>query len=232
MKFTFSPFEKDAELADIYPTPGIKHLPEWFKNLKVGLDGSNKYRLENGDIFATVKACLPFMDAMTAGYMVTLVEDVEVSWQDDRPVFKWRTNRKIISTHVIEQTYGIGVPEGFFPQIIKFESEVVITTPKNYSAFFMHPANRYDLPFMTVSGFVETDTYNMPVKFPFFIQKNWEGIIEKGTPVVQIIPIKREKWEHQIEPFDQNKTRKAFLNFYSKINRSYKSQFWVRKDYS
>ena len=53
-----------------------------------------------------------------------------------------------------------------------------------------------------------------------------------GTPMVQVIPIKRDSWEHKIgsdkERMEQsmitNKLKTLFFN-------SYKKQFWARKEY-
>jgi hypothetical protein len=90
--------------------------------------------------------------------------------------------------------------------------------------------NRFDLPFISVNGVVDTDKYNLNVQFPFFIKDNFTGIIEKGTPIVQIIPIKRESWAREVKPYDQNANIKL-EKFLSTIKRSYKNNFWVKKDY-
>jgi hypothetical protein len=43
-----------------------------------------------------------------------------------------------------------------------------------------------------VSGLVDTDTYRSPVNFPFFaIAPDGIYTLEQGTPIVQVIPIRR-----------------------------------------
>jgi hypothetical protein len=61
-----------------------------------------------------------------------------------------------------------------------------------------HPINRYDLPFTSVSGLADYDVYPLPGNVSFHIKEGFEGTIPAGTPIMQIIPIKREDWEHNI----------------------------------
>jgi hypothetical protein len=49
-----------------------------------------------------------------------------------------------------------------------------------------------------LEGIVDTDGYNAAVQFPFIIDEGFEGIIPAGTPIVQVIPFKREDWKMQI----------------------------------
>jgi hypothetical protein len=67
-------------------------------------------------------------------------------------------------------------------------------TPKGYSVLFSQPFNRYDLPFTTLSAIIDTDDAVIRGRIPFFIKKDFEGIIPAGTPIAQIIPFKRDEW--------------------------------------
>ncbi len=51
------------------PYPGLRNLPDWFKNL------SNK---TTGD-FKTVKKCPPFLDAMSTGYIIPVPMDLIIA---------------------------------------------------------------------------------------------------------------------------------------------------------
>ena len=96
-----------------------------------------------------------------------------------------------------------------------------LKTPKGYSVLFCHPLNRFELPFQTFSGVVETDEYNQGTHFPFYIKKLNVGeiiIIKKGTPIVQIIPFKRENWKIMHMPFSQK-----LMDFIQKQNFQLKS---------
>jgi hypothetical protein len=230
-KILFTPLTKLAKISGHFPIPAIKTIPEWFTKMSFGYNGSNKYQVRNGGVTTTVKGCMPFYDAMTAGYMVTLEEDIMVDWVDNCPRLNWRTTREAITFHSVEQAGGMKAPKGFYEQVIKFENQVRINTPKGFSIYFTHPSNRWDLPFLTISGFVETDNYGMAVKFPFFIRENWTGVIEAGTPIAQIIPVKREEWESEIKKYDEEDVLKTENQFFKYIHRTYKRQHWIRKSY-
>jgi hypothetical protein len=55
------------------------------------------------------------------------------------------------------------------------------------------PLNRPDPVFTCASGVVDTDVYASPVHFPFFATAP-DGVytLAKGTPLVQVIPFRRE----------------------------------------
>jgi hypothetical protein len=68
-------------------------------------------------------------------------------------------------------------------------------TPPGYSSLITHPLNRHDLPFITLSGLVDTDMTMARGNLPFFLKEGFEGVIPAGTPMFQIIPFKRENWQ-------------------------------------
>ncbi|HZL31017.1 MAG TPA: hypothetical protein VFC54_08145, partial [Pseudolabrys sp.] len=83
----------------------------------------------------------------------------------------------------------------------KFNNFWTIETPPGYSLLFTHPLNRTDLPFTTITGLVDTDKYSESlIAFPArWHDTNFNGVLPKGTPVAQCIPVKREKWVSRIE---------------------------------
>ena len=69
------------------------------------------------------------------------------------------------------------------------------------------------------------------INVPFVIKNNFSGIIERGTPMFQVIPFKREKWDSK---FDVKKPNEHFFDnekFYSKISRAYHSLIKDKKIY-
>lgn len=216
--------------------PSYNHIPQWYKDSKTKLQ--NKLVESELNMFnqsatnSTYKNCTPFIDAMTSGYMAILTEDIEVVKVDEKQQILWRNKqRQVISHHDNFQWNGIEHLEDYSPAVFKFENEIVLSTPKGYSCLFTQPFNRPDLPFYIMSGVVDTDQYPLPVNFPFFLNKNFSGIIEAGTPIVQILPFKREKWQKQEEEFDQEYSKRANHSFFSKIVKSYRNQFWTKKEY-
>ena len=80
--------------------------------------------------------------------------------------------------------------------VIKFHNFWTIESPPGYSLLFTHPVNRADLPFTTLTGLVDTDAYrDVNVHFPaHWHDLAFNGVLPKGTPVAQCIPVKRESW--------------------------------------
>jgi antitoxin (DNA-binding transcriptional repressor) of toxin-antitoxin stability system len=70
-----------------------------------------------------------------------------------------------------------------------------------------------------------------PGNFPFYIRKGFSGVIEAGTPIAQIIPIKREPWK-AISDLDiiKDAERNHKLSNKSMIGW-YKQNIWQRKSY-
>lgn len=233
MKIQFYPFTELIERSNAQPIPAIQTIPEWFKKLPQFTDEDKKIKIfENGTINSTVKWCSPFLDSLTAGYIVPLAHDIYVEKRNNYPYFVWRVGGDdLISIHSQSQISTKMIPEGYSNQPYKFKNEWGIKTPSGYSSFITHPVNRTDLPFLTFSGLVDTDTFNNPISFPFVIKDNFEGIIEKGTPIAQIIPVKRESWQQEIMKYSEEFVESKKINFLQKIYRSYKTQYWHRKDY-
>ena len=236
-KISFIPMNKFTDAALDAPKPSAQSIPEWYKNIPLMVEGYDEVGLHDFNSKAstlTIKGCTPFLDALTSGYMVTLPSDLEVKKTNDGELFfNWRVEGDLISLHTQDQHPGL-------PNIIKGQNSVVkfgfsftIQTPKGYSILFTHPLNRHDLPFRTFSGVVDTDSYPQEVQFPFQLNIDIDEpiIIEKGTPICQLIPFKRDSWKSDKKEYDENFVLKSRFDFASKIIRSYKNQFWSKKNY-
>lgn len=230
---TFTPSFNFDENVMSFPKPASHFLPEWYKNMNSFSDPryAEIQPSPNGHIpNLTVKRCMPFFDTMTSGYMVTLPADIVfVDPNEFGHRIIWSVSYDVVGPHSREQIKEMPVPIGY-EEIFKWIFHFTIKTPPGYSCMFMQPNFRYDSPFVTVSGIVDTDRHPIPVNFPFFLKENFMGKIEKGTPICQIIPFKRESWKMEKGKFSE-KNLSIFDNFHSVIDRSYKKRFWSRKSY-
>jgi hypothetical protein len=215
--------------ADIeQPKPASRSVPDWYKNMDSYLSKEKK-PTGVGTNSATIKRCIPVLDAITAGYIIESPADVWVSKKDEGQWFEW-ADFGLISFHPIEQAPEHPARKPFpYP---KWSNPWSITTPKGYSTLFVQPMHRESV-FTILPGIVDTDTYTAPINFPFVINDPaFEGLIPKGTPIAQVIPFKRDSWNMEIgtkEEFDrQNKVSKKLQ---SKFFDRYKSMFWTRKEY-
>jgi hypothetical protein len=232
-KIKLTPHNLLLEASDA-PSPAKGFLPDWFREMAKYFDGSKKTRyVSRGFGNQTVKACPPFLDSMMSGYTITLPADVLVEPDENggRNI-KWGAAMDIVASHSAEQLAEEQVPEGYSKDPLKWLNFWSIQTPKGYSTLFVHPLNRTDLPFLTLSGVVDTDTFEMPINFPFLIKENFSGVIPLGTPIAQLIPFKREAWSRELVEFDSGKTQRMDNRFYKTLFHAYKKQSWNRKEYN
>jgi hypothetical protein len=210
------------------PVPAISVLPDWFKVMEPNITDSTTHLTGNSDLNLTIKKCLPFRDALGLGYVFTLGMDLEVTLEPNGfPEIRWRqSNYTSVGTHPIDQLPGIKIGEEFAPIAFKWMNEVVVKTPKGTSLLVTHPLNRTELPFYTLSGVVETDSHDIPINFPFFLKKGFTGVLERGTPIAQVFPFKRDDWESKcLNPKDISVNNALHTFIFSR----YKKEFWKRK---
>lgn len=194
-------FRCPRELAGVLPppVPAVEGLPDWFKAMP-----QKAFNAVTQDESQTVKRCPPFIDAMTYGFLIPLpcdvtVKDGEFSWALDLPVNSVNNFvRSPIAFHDASQVTGTPY-HADDRLLIKFNNFWTIEAPAGYSLLFTHPVNRPELPFTTITGLVDSDLYtDNIVHFPaHWHNLSFDGVLPKGTPVAQCIPVKRESWEMQ-----------------------------------
>jgi hypothetical protein len=183
------------------PIPAVQGLPEWFKAMP-----QKAFNETLGFVDQTVKRCPPFIDAMTYGFLIPLPVDLEV--RDGEFNWDFETPKGGVSEYTHspidfhDPGQAIGAPfhdEDRF--IIKFNNFWTIQAPPGYALLFTHPVNRTDLPFTTLTGLVDCDTfYDSPLNFPArWHDMNFNGVLRKGTPVAQCMPVRRESWGGRFE---------------------------------
>lgn len=172
------------------PYPSNKSIPDWYKALppKTGTKGFAT---------STIKRCNPFLDSMSLGYIIPLAADVHFVVNEDMSgvTYEWKFHKELVSNHLKEQITTDKSPNPLMPKPpMKFLSYWMIKTPPNYSLLFVPPLNRPDPRFTCFSGTVDYPYYEEEyINFPFtFNQPNFSGLIEAGTPLIQVIPIKKD----------------------------------------
>jgi len=210
------------------PFPAVKGLPDWWKEMPI-------YSFGEFDISpystVTVKRCVPTMDMFSAGYYVPLWADLFIKQENQNPVIKFITNRNVLEVWDFEQISTFKIPDGFNKIIFKNMHGWTIKTPPGWSCLFIHPQAYLDTPFYTISGIVDTDVYDGEINVPFVIKDGFEGTIKKNTPMFQVIPFKRERWNSS---FDVKKPNEHFFynqKLYSNIHRAYYSLIKDKKIY-
>lgn len=193
------------------PIPAAQGLPEWVRTMP-----AEAFNPSLGAQDDTVKRCPPFLDAMTSGFLIPLlcdlrVEDGEFSWDHALPPGgSVAYPRSPVGFHDASQVTGapLGDPDRF---LIKFHNLWTIEAPPGYALYFTHPVNRLDLPFTTLTGQVDCDRYHGAwIHFPArWHDEGFSGVLPRGTPVAQCIPVKREAWVAATSAFTDDDTQMA-----------------------
>ena len=234
-KIIFKEATLAANLILEMPKPATNHVPKWYKSDKLFTNGHNDFMKSHKDqADGTYKLCIPFVDALTAGYMFVAPCDIIVSNNSKdgyAPILQWKVDFIPLDRQDSESLGSLPTPHDHNPTSFRWATDWQVITPDGYSLWITHPSNRYDLPFTTMNGFVDTDRHPSKLLFPFFIKNGFEGIIPEGTPIAQVIPVKRDIWKS--EKMDYDVSTNFIDRNIMKINmiRAYKNKFWSKKEY-
>lgn len=193
------------------PTPAAVGLPDWLKAMPAQAQGVAASVEDD-----TVKRCPPFIDAMTSGFLIPLICDVtvengEFTWDDNLPPGRsLNFARSPIGVHDPGQVTGTPLFDAD-QFLIKFHNLWTIEAPEGYALLFTHPANRFDLPFITLTGLVDCDRYHDAwINFPaLWRDASFSGVLPKGTPIAQCFPVRRETWTARTAAFTKHEAQLA-----------------------
>jgi hypothetical protein len=222
MKVEFIPSNKFVDISVDKPVSSKMSIPSWYKNVKNTNDISKK----------NVKMCMPFLDAFCSGYIQHTWCDIyisnnngEISYKSSSDIVKIIDHRDEVNTKITQEYYPIEFI-WLTPWIAKL--------PRGYSMLYTHPLNRNDLPFHTLSAVVDCDEYYFTMfgNYPFYVKNNFSGIIPAGTPMFQMIPIKRENWDMSFEKWNEEKATKRVSIIKKNFLGVYKNKYWKKKSYN
>ena len=215
------------------PIPSKKMIPEWYKDATTFYNSNS---LEIGQDFKpnlTFKSCMPILDSLSAGYIQKTWSDLYIKESNGEIFFSYSSSPQMVRMRDKESIKGLPVLDGYCNVPLSWVRPWGFKTPKGYSLLITHPFYRDDLPFRVVSGIVDSDVYyGGGGQVAFFIKKGFEGVIPFGTPMFQILPIKRENWKSEKMKYKKYKdvdkqgydVRKIFYG-------GYKKYYWRKKKY-
>jgi hypothetical protein len=199
-------FRCDPALLDSLPAPvpARQALPDWLRSMP-----ASAFSDTHGQDLRTVKQCPPFVDAMSHGFVIRLPCDIAVeagklSWDWALPPLSVEAHpRSPLSFHVPAQVAGTPFHRAE-TAIVKFNSFWTIELEEGYSLFATHPINRLDLPFRLLSGMVDADRFSdVGILFPaVWVDPAYEGVLQRGTPVAQCFPVRREPIDLEVAAFE------------------------------
>lgn len=221
-------FSCDAHLLGVIPNPvpAIKAAPDYFRIIKP----QSSEKPSSG----TVKRCVPFLDALSAGFIIPIWCDVYVLARNGEISIEFPVNfaqKATLGSHgsvQIPKHPLSNKPYGNMP--MKWMNPWVVETEPGISCIFIPPLNHMETRFKLLDGVVDTDTYYNNINLPFL----WTGgdgefFIAKGTPLVQVIPFRREHQEFEVSAIDLD--RKSVVNSIlgTKLKNGYRDELWHGK---
>ena len=200
------------------PYPASRAVPDWLKQLPVDREGE-----------PTIKRCAPFLQAMTAGYIIPVPFDLQF-WHRPDGELVFQSVGDLPINHLPSQQVGTPFSGS---KILKLQNPWLIKTPPGYSTLFIRPFNRFDCPFIPLTGLVETDTYYDTVHFPSVCQMPLDSryTMTRGTPLVQVVPILRESWTSTAKLVDALE-RKKWFQAVAENPHAYKDVHWRKIEYA
>jgi hypothetical protein len=235
-KIRFYPFSDKTQSFTPEPTPASKIVPKWYKEQPGSVD--DEKALPTGNMTSTIKRCMPIFDYMTAGYTIPMPCDFyidatdpeKITWSVPMPMRNFASD--MVSSHSIEQYSHYPIDKTKYHKdlfrILPFWS---VGTPEGYSTLFMQPVHKDHSPLLAFGGMIDTDQFLSDGHLSFLVEKDFKGIIKQGTPLVQVIPIKREEWEMEIVDSAEAyaAVSKQRLSIRSNFIHAYKNKFRSKK---
>lgn len=231
LNINFNAVSRLTELSVKAPKPAREYVPSWYSEIPAFQNKKPSFS-DSGTADRTLKMCMPFFDAISMGYIQETWQDISISLEDvgkSQKSFKYHfpTTPEIIG--IREQAkYHYPIPKEFYQFELTWHPVWIPQLPKGYSAIITHPFNRTDLPFYTLTGVIDCDTYNHSQEgsnLPFLLKEGFTGVIPAGTPMYQIIPFKRDDWKSSANEYNEDlqvhniqKLRKYFWGGYKKVH--------------
>lgn len=232
-------------LKEDQPIPIKLNIPEWYKKLS--------HTIKN----KTIKGCIPFLDSLTSGYLLKIPQDLKIIHNvinldtnqldsfyttgnlDDQLLYTKSINlgKQIADTHPTLQLEGSPyVEKNKNLPFYKILNPWIIKTPPGYSCLFVPPLNNVDDRFSIIPAIVDTDTFEREINFPIVINGDryptLDTLFKKGTPYVQVIPFKRDKWKMQIKGKNTEEMRKGKTFYDLSLLHTYKNKYWNKKSWN
>ncbi len=223
------------------PVPAFKEIPSWFKKILPFYEGNDTPI--DGVQRLTVKRCVAFLDMLSSGYIIKAPFDIYIDTTDGKQVFQIPKAmesfsnsgiKPMIGTHDIKQVEGYPIDKDqYIEHIFRINPIWVAKGSKGVSAFFIQPQHHEVSPLYAVSAVIDIDSYPSDGLLSFLVKKDFRGYVQKGTPLVQVIPFKRENWDSVInQNFDvNNKLKHQRFKIRTMFNGGYKKYFWKKKVY-
>lgn len=215
------------------PVQAYKRIAKWFAKIPPVLDLNDPEtpRDHFGAAVMTAKSCLPLIDGMSLGYVISTCADFTVRTGPKGSDLLEVINPPWGSAASWHDTIQLGKetsPTGNRPAL-KFHNPWVIRTRKGWSTLFIPLMNHFDSRFTCLAASVDTDTYPKQVNFPaVFHADDFDEVIPAGTPLVLAIPYRRSTVERDIIVRAITEQEKQTINMMER-NQANRSHYYTEE---
>lgn len=242
-------FEKiNKNICDVAKSPepsSRTSYPEWWTDIPRYVSTENsQIPFLNHRANATVRSCPSINDSMNFGYTIYLPFDLYLDAEDPDNLLwyvpeidtsalnKKNGENNLIAWNSERDVQSFYIPDGYHKVVLKLNTLWGIKTESGYSSWITQPMYRNDLPILAMDGIIDTDKY--PSRFPhvFFVKSGFSGVIKASTPVLQVIPFKREEYTSEIVELDVEDVKKNHEIEGTTFSSFYKKNFWTRKRFA
>jgi len=197
----FTTFNEES-LRNFKPVLAKTVSPDWWKKMKI-------FQAVRGRRAQTIRACPAMHDWLKSGWYILANRDMEILVGQDR---EGLADENYITRDASDSGYSspshpsdqfdnafdyIKNGKGHVKDAFKMRNPWNIITPAGYSTFYLEPFLFQNDYFATWQGIIDTDRFNTNLdnsQIIFYPKTEESFTITKGTPLVQIIPYKREEW--------------------------------------
>lgn len=201
--------ENEALRNAMQPVPASEFWPSWFKSQQGGTGWSG-----------TVKNCPAVLDVVNMGYIIPLWSDYKVvrshklpdgiGWTVPDPDY----NPFGASLHPKAQMTAYPFGPDTWNGTFKFYNPWLVKTPPGYSCYVCAPHYNKHPNFEVLNGVIDTDIYHeLHVNTLFTAPLDQEIDISFGTPIVQIIPFRREQYKMDVKLGDHRSKASKLKHF-------------------
>ena len=197
----FTTFNEES-LRNFKPVLAKSVSPDWWKKMKI-------FQAVRGRRAQTIRACPAMHDWLKSGWYIVANRDMEVLVGQDR---EGLADENYVTRDSSDSGYSspshpsdqfdnafdyIKNGKGHVKDAFKMRNPWNIITPSGYSTFYLEPFLFQNDYFATWQGIIDTDKFNTNLdnsQIIFYPKTEESFTITEGTPLVQVIPYKREEW--------------------------------------
>jgi len=177
--------------------------PDWWKTMKVQQN-------IRGQKAQTLRSCPAMDDWLKTGWLICAKRDMEVKVSPNSSAANTDKGDSLSSpTHPAAQAghHFTYLHEDDAPtrDAFKMKAPWNIITPPGYSCLYLDPFLFQNKYFATWQGMIDTDAFNVNMdnsQIIFYPRTDKDFTIKAGTPLVQIIPYRREDWTASYITYD------------------------------